>query len=93
MSARTGEGLAELRARIAERFAERFEPVELLVPHDEGGVLADLYELGAPIDHREDHADGVLVRARLPRTELRRYARFVVAEASAPAPGKARTSA
>ena len=93
VSARTGEGLAELRARIAERFAERFEPVELLVPHDEGGVLADLYELGAPIDHREDRADGVLVRARLPRTELRRYARFVVAEASAPAPGKARTSA
>jgi GTP-binding protein HflX len=93
VSARTGEGLPELRVRIAERFAERFEPVELLVPHDEGGVLADLYELGAPIDHREDRADGVLVRARLPRTELRRYARFVIAEASAPGSEKARTSA
>ena len=30
VSALTGEGLDELRARIAERFAERFEPVRLL---------------------------------------------------------------
>src|SRR5215203_4377845 len=37
VSARTGEGLDELRQRIAERFGERFEPVRLLIPYDEGG--------------------------------------------------------
>ena len=50
----TGEGLDELRARIAERFADRFEAVRLFVPYDEGGKLAELYALGAPIDERED---------------------------------------
>jgi GTP-binding protein HflX len=81
MSARTGEGLEELRARIAERFAARFEDVRLFVPYDEGSALADLYGLGAPIEERVDTPDGVLVRARLPRRDLRRFARFVVADA------------
>ena len=54
MSALTGEGLDELRARIAERFAERFEPVRLLLPYAEGGKLNELYALGAPIEKRED---------------------------------------
>ena len=81
VSARTGEGLDALRERIAERFADRFEAVHLFLPYEEGGKLAELYALGAPIEEREDQADGVLVRARLPRRELRRFARFLVAEA------------
>ena len=80
VSARTGEGLEELRARIAERFADRFERVTLLVPYEEGATLAALYELGAPIEERVDREDGVLIRARLPRRELRRYAPFLLAE-------------
>jgi GTP-binding protein HflX len=81
ISALTGEGLEELRARIAERFGERFERVRLLLPYDEGGRLNELYALGAPIDEREDTPEGVLVVARLPRRELRRYAPYLVAEA------------
>src|SRR5439155_14841277 len=37
VSALTGEGLDELRARLADRFADRFEAVRLLLPHGEGG--------------------------------------------------------
>jgi GTP-binding protein HflX len=85
LSAATGEGLDELRERIAERFAERFEPVRLLLPYDEGGRLNELYALGAPIEEREDTPDGVLVRAKLPAREVRRFARYLVAEAAAPA--------
>ena len=81
VSALTGEGLDALRERIAERFADRFEAVRLFLPYGEGGKLAELYALGAPIEEREDQADGVLVRARLPRRELRRFARYLVAEA------------
>jgi GTP-binding protein HflX len=80
ISAQTGEGLEQLKARIAERFAERFERVRLLIPYDEGGRLAELYELGAPVEERHDREDGVEVIARLPRRELRRYARYLVAE-------------
>jgi GTP-binding protein HflX len=84
VSARTGAGLDDLRARIASRFEDRFEPVRLLLPHSEGSKLAELYELGAPIEERVDHPEGVLVRARLPQRELRRFARYLVAEAAAP---------
>jgi GTP-binding protein HflX len=79
VSAVTGEGLEELRARIAERFAERFELVRLLIPHGEGGKLNELYALGTPIEQREDIDEGVLVVARLPRREVRRFARYLVA--------------
>jgi GTPase len=81
LSALTGEGLDAVRERIAERFADRFEAVHLLLPYEDGGKLAELYELGAPIDEREDQPDGVYIRARLPRRELRRFASYLVAEA------------
>jgi GTP-binding protein HflX len=82
ISAATGEGLDELQARIAAHFADRFEEVRLLLPHDEGARLAELYALGAPIEEREDRAEGVLVRARLPRHEIPRFAPYLVAEAN-----------
>ena len=79
VSARTGEGLGQLRARIAELFSDRFEDVRLLVPYADGRALADLYQLGAPIAERRDLEDGVHIRARLPRPEVVRFARFLVA--------------
>jgi GTPase len=78
-SAVTGEGLDALRERIAERFSDRFEAVRLFLPYEDGGKLAELYALGAPIEERDDQPEGVLVRARLPRRELRRFARYLVA--------------
>ncbi len=89
VSAVTGEGLAELRQRIAERFSDRFDEVRLLVPYDEGRVLSDLYALGAPIDERRDTEEGVLVRARLPGRDVRRFAPYLVAESSAEDPSSA----
>jgi GTPase len=81
VSARTEEGLEELRARIADHFAHRFELVELLVPYSEGSKLAELYALGPPIESRTDREDGVLIRARLPERDVRRFARFLVSAA------------
>ena len=89
VSARTGEGLDELRARVAERFGERFEAVRLLIPYDEGAKLAELYALGAPIDERHDREEGVYIRARLPRRELRRFGPYLVLDP----PSEARSSA
>jgi len=82
VSARTGEGLDALRARLAERFAERFETVRLLVPYEDGARLSELYALGAPIVERVDLPEGVSVTAKLPRRELRRFAPYLVAEGS-----------
>ena len=82
ISAATGAGIDELRERIAERFSDRFVDVRLLLPYEEGGRLAELYALGAPIDEREDGEEGVLVRARLPQREVRRFARYLVADSA-----------
>ncbi len=79
VSALDGEGLDELRARIAEHFADRFELVRLLLPYADGARLNELYALGTPIEEREDTADGVLLLARLPRRELPRFSPYVVA--------------
>jgi GTP-binding protein HflX len=79
ISARTGEGVDVLKDRIAALFSDRFEDVRLLVPYSEGRALAELYGLGAPIAERRDTAEGVRVRARLPRREIARFARYLVA--------------
>jgi GTPase len=80
VSARTGEGLDKLRRRVAERFADRFEAVRLLIPYADGARLAELYALGAPVDERADRPDGVFIRARLPRSEVRRFAPYLIIE-------------
>jgi GTPase len=90
VSALTGEGLEELRARVAARFSDRFESVDLLVPYDQGAKLAELYSLGPPIEHRVDRDDGVLIRARLPEREVRRFAEFLVAGIRDEAAGSSR---
>jgi GTPase len=84
ISALTGEGLPELRARVADRFSERFELVRLLVPYEDGARLAELYEVGTPIDERSDTEEGVLIRARLPRRELPRFAPYLIADTAEP---------
>jgi GTP-binding protein HflX len=81
VSAATGEGLEQLRARVAEHFGARWERVRLLVPYEDGARLSELYALGAPVEQREDTPDGVLVVARLPRRDRHRFAPYLVAEA------------
>jgi GTP-binding protein HflX len=79
ISAQTGEGIDALETRVAELFSDRFEDVRLLVPYEDGSALAELYGLGAPIAERHDTPEGVRIRARLPRPEIARFARFLVA--------------
>jgi GTP-binding protein HflX len=88
ISALKGEGLEELRGGVAERFAARLRPVRLLVPYEAGKILAELYELGAPIQERIDTAEGVVVVAQLPQREVARFAPFLVSEPAARARGR-----
>ena len=76
-SAATGEGLDELRDRIATVFEETLRDVELLVPYSEGGRLSELHALAGDLE-REDRAEGVLVRARVPAPLVHRFAEFAV---------------
>ena len=82
VSAASGEGLDELRARIETIFMSSLEPVELLLPYAEGGRLAELHELAGELE-REDTPEGVRVRALLPAASAaRRVSSSVAAKAS-----------
>jgi GTPase len=72
VSAETGEGLDELRARIADAIRSGLTEVELLVPFAAGERLSELHEIAGDLE-REDREDGVLVRARLPAALADRF--------------------
>jgi GTPase len=78
VSALTGEGIDELGERIQQEFERSLTDVELLLPYSEGARLAELHDVAGDLMEREDTADGVVVRARLPRTIAERYARYSV---------------
>src|SRR3954464_53619 len=77
-AALTGEGLDRLGERIERAFRETLRSVDLLLPFDQGGRLAELHELAGDLQ-RTDTAEGVRVRGRVPVTVAERYARFAVA--------------
>jgi GTP-binding protein HflX len=77
ISAATGEGLEELEQRIATAFEETLREVELLVPYAEGARLSELHGLAGNLE-REDRAEGVLVKARIPAALTHRFDEFSV---------------
>jgi GTP-binding protein HflX len=76
-SAATGEGLEELADAIEGRFLSSLRPMDLLVPYGEGGRLSELHDLAGEME-REDTAEGVRVRARVPAGVASRFERFEV---------------
>ena len=72
VSAETSEGLEELRSRIADSIRATLTGVELLIPFDAGDRLSELHQIAGDLE-REDRADGVLVRARLPAALADRF--------------------
>ena len=82
VSAQTGEGVPALIERLEHEFERRLSVVELLVPYDEGGRLAELHELAGDLE-REDTPEGVRVHARLPAGVAERYAPFALTPESA----------
>jgi GTP-binding protein HflX len=75
VSAATGEGLEQLRGALEARFLATLRPMELLLPYDEGGRLSELHDVAGEME-REDTAEGVRVRARVPAAAAARFERF-----------------
>jgi GTP-binding protein HflX len=76
VSARTGEGVPELRLAIEERLPERDQLIRASVPYSRGDLVARAHAAGEVA--REEHGpDGTLLEARVPPElafELERYA-------------------
>jgi len=77
VSALTGEGLDQLGEGIERAFRATLRSVDLLLPFDQGGRLAELHDVAGDLD-RTDTAEGVRVRGRVPATVAERFSRFAV---------------
>jgi GTPase len=66
ISARTGEGMESLRARIDEALQPRVTRLTLRIPYSDGPSLAVCYERGRVIS-RLDEPEGVRLEVELPR--------------------------
>lgn len=75
IAAGAGEGIGTLASRIEDEFEATLQPVELLLPYSEGQTLNELHGLAGDLE-QEHRADGVLVRARVPRALAGKYDRF-----------------
>lgn len=72
ISARTGENLEALQKKIETFFRESQIRLTLLIPYDEGNILADLYAINAVLA-AEYAEQGTLVEASLPVSEKDKY--------------------
>lgn len=81
VAAAEGEGLEQLAARVEHEFEASLRPVELLLPYSAGATLAELHKLAGDLE-QEHRSDGVLVRARVPRSLAARYDRYRVQPAA-----------
>jgi GTP-binding protein HflX len=66
VSARTGEGLDTLLARIGDAFRATRSAFRLRVPYERGGILGPVYARGRVLG-REDRADGIWLDVEVPR--------------------------
>ncbi|MGY6497995.1 MAG: GTPase HflX, partial [Microcella sp.] len=86
VSAKTGEGIDELRARIGEVLPDPDVEVVVVVPYDRGELVALLHERGRILS-TEYEEGGTRVHAFVSPQHEAQLAEFVVADATAaPAP-------
>jgi len=72
VSALAGDGLDELRVTIEAAFEDTLADVELLIPYSQGARLHELHELAGDLQ-RTEREDGVLVKGKVPTSELHRF--------------------
>lgn len=65
VSARTGEGLDRLRARMGEMIAPTDATVDVTIPYDRGDLVARVHTDGR-VDATEHTAEGTRIKARVP---------------------------
>jgi GTP-binding protein HflX len=75
ISALKCNGLDGLQQRVKDFFDARLERVKLFFPYGDGRAIGEIYKVGAEVE-LENTPEGVIVRARLPREDAARFAKF-----------------
>jgi GTPase len=76
ISALTGQGLSEILERLDTMLAVEFRSVTLMLPHDRGDVLSELYRIGR-VKSVEYLDDFTRVECELHSKQYGRYRRFI----------------
>jgi GTP-binding protein HflX len=76
VSALKRQGLDELLAAVSRKLYETLTPVEVLLPYDQGALIAQFHEQGQ-VELVEHTRKGVHLRGRLPGRLLARYNEFI----------------
>ena len=78
VSARTGDGLAQLRQRMSQLVASTDTMVDVTIPYDRGDLVNKVHADGR-VDATEHTADGTRIKARVPiplAASLKEFATF-----------------
>ena len=82
VSARRGDGLAELLARIEEQLQATMEEIDVIVPYLRGDLVNEIHQIGT-VDIEEHRAAGTRLRAHVPHSLAERVRRVTGSMASA----------
>ncbi len=77
ISALRGDGINELLQTIRSRLFESYEPVEVEIPYNLGGLISLFHEEGQ-VNQIENRYEGVLIQGRLPVRHLTKYKPYLV---------------
>jgi GTP-binding protein HflX len=79
VSARTGQGIEGLRAKMSEMVNRDFKTVDLLLPLDRGDIVSQIRDR-AIVDKEEYTESGIQIRAALAPADLGRFHEFIKEE-------------
>ena len=91
ISAKTGEGLDDLRAAIAEAIQETYAPVTFRIPFSRYGILSEIHAAGRVIteEHTDEGTDVTVMIAREDAERLvRKYGAGIIKEKQAKKRGR-----
>lgn len=79
ISALTGQGIVEMLREIEKELYEKYVPVSVRLPFDQGQLISLFHDQGQ-VEHIEHSRGGVLIEGNIPGRLLARYQPFVLHE-------------
>jgi len=77
ISALTGENITELLTTIGQILYEKFEPISVRLPYNEGALIALFHEQGQ-VQHIEHDRKDVVIQGKIPIRLIARYKPFII---------------
>ncbi len=79
VSALRGDGIPELLRTVKKRLYESYEPVQVELPYNQGGLIS-LFHREGQVDQIENHYEGVFLQGKIPVRYLAKYKPFLIDE-------------